>query len=188
MDLRKEEVWAPRVSVPLEHSCLDEQNELLSDSSPGGASPGTGVSPLRLLAIPIGRQRARMYAVFALNHDDFYDLDPLTSSPSPIRVLYGDNSSLSYIVAAESGSVTAFHIAHLSYRTMGWDIFLRVLSMIRMHFNCRFVILVLFFLINLLFYKPWIILLTFTRRDDLIWMRSGGRAFLVLLVTDVLRI
>lgn len=145
MDLRKEEVWAPRVSVPLEHSCLDEQNELLSDSSPGGASPGTGVSPLRLLAIPIGRQRARMYAVFALNHDDFYDLDPLTSSPSPIRVLYGDNSSLSYIVAAESGPVTAFHIAHLSYRTMGWDIFLRVLSMIRMHFNCRFVILVLFF-------------------------------------------
>lgn len=37
---------------------------------------------------------------FALNYDDFYDPDPLTSRPSPIRVLYGDNSSLSYIVAA----------------------------------------------------------------------------------------
>lgn len=77
------------------------------------------VSPLPLLAIPIGRQRARVYAVFALNHDDFYDLDPLTSSPSPIRLLYGDNSSLSYIVAAEFRPVTAFRIAHLSYRTRG---------------------------------------------------------------------
>lgn len=60
-----------------------------------------------------------MYAVFALNHDDFYDLDPLTSSPSPIRLLYGDNSSLSYIVAAEFRPVTAFRIVHLSYRTRG---------------------------------------------------------------------
>lgn len=112
MDLRKEEVWAPRVL--LEHSCLDEQNELLSDSFSPGRSFAWNRSFFLLFASSRGyrgladneRARARLYAVFALNHDDFYDLDPLTSGPSPIPLLYGDNSSLSYIVAAKAGPVS----------------------------------------------------------------------------------
>lgn len=110
MDLRKEEVWAPRVPVPLvEHSCLDEQNELLSDSFSPGRSFAWNRSFFLLFASSRYRGLAdneRLYAVFALNHDDFYDLDPLTSGPSPIPLLYGDNSSLSYIVAAKAGPVS----------------------------------------------------------------------------------
>lgn len=52
----------------------------------------------------------------ACNRDDFYDLDPLTSSPTPIPsgVLCGDNSSLSYIVAVSSARLHA--CARLSRR------------------------------------------------------------------------
>lgn len=93
---------------------LDEQNELLSDNS-GGAS---SISSPRDTDWPSPR-----VCGFALNHDDFYDPDPLTSRPSPIRVLYGDNSSLSYIVAARPVTPLSHRSSKLSVRYFQDDAF-----------------------------------------------------------------
>lgn len=64
---------------------LDEQNELLSDSSRRSVEHGPrGSASLRLKYS--GPDWLTTPGVCALerNHDDFYDLDPLTSSPMPI--------------------------------------------------------------------------------------------------------
>lgn len=82
------------VVVPLEGVAVDEQNELLSDSS-SGRSVASGRRLGRSLLVSsryhLGLDwlttrrvaRACMPRI-ALNRDDFYDLDPLTSSPAPI--------------------------------------------------------------------------------------------------------
>ena len=78
----------------LEGVAIDEQNELLSDSSSGrsvASGRRVGRRSLHVFSryhlgldwLTTNVARACMPRI-ALHRDDFYDLDPLTSSPAPI--------------------------------------------------------------------------------------------------------